>query len=299
MDYSKVETGSIMLLIIGAALAIIIPIIVAVIWKVKKKESFATILTGAVTFVLFALILEKPIQNVLLFPTQMGLQENSISAFVGARPLLLAVLTALFAGVFEETGRFLAFKTVLKNKKNKETAISYGIGHGGIEVIIILGLTYAGYVSYAFMMNAGIFDMVVNQVAAQAPDQIDALNTLADQISGLTVRDFLQGYGAAAAERVFSVLFHIGASILVFYACRDKGRFWLYPLAILLHTGLDFIAGLYVFKIISIPGWLLEGMVAVIGIFLFAVTKISLYNRDVDLSIKNTEGEGNEEKEVS
>ena len=299
MDYSKVETGSIMLLIIGAALAIIIPIIVAVIWKVKKKESFATILTGAVTFVLFALILEKPIQNVLLFPTQMGLQENSISAFVGARPLLLAVLTALFPGVFEETGRFLAFKTVLKNKKNKETAISYGIGHGGIEVIIILGLTYAGYVSYAFMMNAGIFDMVVNQVAAQAPDQIDALNTLADQISGLTVRDFLQGYGAAAAERVFSVLFHIGASILVFYACRDKGRFWLYPLAILLHTGLDFIAGLYVFKIISIPGWLLEGMVAVIGIFLFAVTKISLYNRDVDLSIKNTEGEGNEEKEVS
>ena len=299
MDYSKVETGSIMLLITGTALAFIIPIVVAVIWAVKKKESFATILTGAVTFVLFALILEKPIQNVLLFPTQMGLQENSISAFVGARPLLLAVLTALFAGVFEETGRFLAFKTVLKNKKNKETAISYGIGHGGIEVIIILGLTYAGYVSYAFMMNAGIFDMVVNQVAAQAPDQVDALNTLADQISGLTVRDFLQGYGAAAAERVFSVLFHIGASILVFYACRDKGRFWLYPLAILLHTGLDFIAGLYAFKIISIPVWLLEGMVAVIGIFLFAVTKVSLYNRDVDLSIKNTEGEGNEEKEVS
>ena len=299
MDYSKVETGSIMLLITGTALAFIIPIVVAVIWAVKKKESFATILTGAVTFVLFALILEKPIQNVLLFPTQMGLQENSISAFVGARPLLLAVLTALFAGVFEETGRFLAFKTVLKNKKNKETAISYGIGHGGIEVIIILGLTYAGYVSYAFMMNAGIFDMVVNQVAAQAPDQVDALNTLADQISGLTVLDFLQGYGAAAAERVFSVLFHIGASILVFYACRDKGRFWLYPLAILLHTGLDFIAGLYAFKIISIPVWLLEGMVAVIGIFLFAVTKISLYNRDVDLSIKNTEGEGNEEKEVS
>jgi uncharacterized membrane protein YhfC len=48
---------------------------------------------------------------------------------------LYAVLGALLAGLFEETGRFIAFKFLLKKRTDRKTAISYGIGHGGFEAI--------------------------------------------------------------------------------------------------------------------------------------------------------------------
>ena len=59
-------------------------------------------------------------------------------------------------------------------------------------------------------------------------------------------------------ERIFAVLFHIGASIIVFYACKDKSRFWLYPLAILLHTAMDFVAGLTSVGVWNPSVWALE-----------------------------------------
>ena len=153
----------------------------------------------------------------------------------------------------------VAFNTVLKKRKNRETSISYGIGHGGFEVILILGITYIQYIAYAVMIHTGTFGTLVEQVAVQAPEQ---------------------------AERVFAVFFHIGASILVFYACKDKKHFWLYPLAIILHTGMDFIGGLYIFNVISLSPWMLEGIVSVFGLAVFFGSYLLFYKKDVGVLTK-------------
>ncbi len=276
MEYAEVGTQAMTALILGAAVSVILPIAVALIWKFAKKEPFSSILVGAVTFLLVALILEKLIQNALLFPTQMGLKEHAISRFVGARPYLLALIAGLFPGVFEETGRLVAFKTVLKNRKNRETSVSYGIGHGGLEAILLLGATYVTYLAYAAMINSGTFGTVVEQVAAQSPDKVDALNALAGQISELTVA----GVGAGLAERLFAFLFHIGASILVFYACRDKKRFWLYPLAIMLHTVMDFVGAQYVLGVNDVSVWTVEAVAAAIGLLTFLGAYFLLCRKD-------------------
>ena len=147
MEFTKVGNEQITLLMIGTALFIVIPIIVAITWTIRKKERFSTVIVGALTFLVFAIILEKPIQNVLVFPVQMGLAEHGVSRFINARPVLWAFIVGLFPGVFEETGRLVAYKSVLKNRNNKETSISYGIGHGGFEVMLILGLTFITYIS--------------------------------------------------------------------------------------------------------------------------------------------------------
>ena len=107
---------------------------------------------------------------------------------------------------------------------------------------------------------------MVEQVAVQAPEQADTAKALADTIAAFSFSDI----GIAFVERVFAVLFHIGASILVFYACKDKKHFWLYPLAIILHTGMDFIGGLYIFNVISLSPWMLEGIVSVFGLAYFS-----------------------------
>ena len=260
----------------GAALSVIITLAIVLVWKIKKKEPFTTILVGAATFVLFALILEKTIQNALVFPTTMGLPDHAASQFINARPVLWALVLGLFPGVFEETGRFIAFKTVLKKRRNRETSISYGIGHGGIEVILTLSVTYIIYIAYGMMINSGSFQTIIDQAASQAPDQAGAMQALADQLAVISFADI----GTSLFERVFAFLFHVGASILVFYAARDKGRLWLYPLAILLHTALDSLAGLNMAKVVQLSAPELEAIVVAFGLLTFLGAYVLLYKKD-------------------
>ncbi len=143
--------------------------------------------------------------------------------------------------------------------------------------MLILGLTYIQYVAYAVMINTGLFGTVIKQVAEQAPDQLANVDAVVSLLTGFAFADF----GIAFVERIFAVLFHIGASVLVFYACRDKKRVWLYPLSIVLHTGMDFVAGLNVFHVIDLAPWALEGIVAVFGLLTFFGAYFLLYKKDV------------------
>jgi len=278
MEFAKVGTSQMLLLVVGTVLFIAVPLIIAILWTKKKKEKFSTILVGAVTFILFAILLEKPIQNILVFPTLMGLSEHAASKFINARPILWALIVGLFPGVFEETGRLVAFKTVLRKRQNRETSISHGIGHGGIEVMLILGLTYVTYVSYAFMINSGTFGTMIEQMATQAPDQVSQGYAIAEQLATFSVGDLLVNI----IERIFAFMYHTGASMLVFYACRDKKRFWLYPLAILLHTMIDGFAGLQLAGVISVSALVAEIVIAVSSSLTFFGAYFLLYKKDAE-----------------
>ena len=276
MEFAKIGNSQMGLLVSGAILFTVVPLIIAIVWTIKKKEKFTSVLAGAATFLLFAVILEKPLQNILVFPTMMGLSEHAAAGFINARPVLWALIVGLFPGVFEETGRLVAFKTVLKNRKNRETGISHGIGHGGFEVMFVLGIAYIQYISYASMINAGTFGDMIAQVAAQAPEQTAQGYAIAAQLAAFSAGDL----AINVVERIFAVMFHTGASILVFYACRDKKKFWLYPLAILLHTVMDSVAGLQMAGVIALSPVMLEVFVAVFGSAVFIGAYFLLYKKD-------------------
>ncbi len=267
------------LMLAGIIICFVVPIAVTVIWLVRKKERFTTILVGAATFILFAVILEKPIQNALIFPTMMGLPEHAASTFINARPVLWGILLGIFPGVFEETGRLIAYKTVLKNRKNRETSISHGIGHGGIEQMMS-PLFSGGLLScliYAIMINTGTFGVIVDQVKAIAPDQ---LNLLYEQVEAAAAFSFAD-LGLYLLERlVFAFLYHVGSSIMVFYACRDREKFWLYPLAIIIHIVTDGMLGLNMAGVISLSDWMIEAVFGVISVMVFAGSYIFLYRKD-------------------
>ena len=258
MISQRVGVEALLAMGLGMVLGLLVPILLTIWWCVKKKENFTTVLIGGAVFLVFVFVLEKPLQNALIFG------DHPVADFINARPVLWAFLVGLFPGVFEETGRFIAFKTVLKKRRNKRTSISYGIGHGGIEVMLLFGLTLMTYFTYGIMMDTGNMEVVIEQVATQAPDQLNALQQMMDVISGYTFIDL----GWALCERIFAFLFHVGASILVFYAARERRKFWMYPTAIALHTALDFVAGLSM-KVIEMPMAVLELIVAVFALFTF------------------------------
>ncbi|MBR2753284.1 MAG: YhfC family intramembrane metalloprotease, partial [Lachnospiraceae bacterium] len=119
---------------------------------------------------------------------------------------------------------------------------------------------------------------VIDQVIQKAPEQVDTVYAQAAQIAAFSFGDLAVGI----VERIFAMLFHIGSSILVFYACRDKGKFWLYPLAILLHAVFDFFAALQLGKIITLSPWALEAVFAVVGVLVFCGAYFLLYKKDTE-----------------
>lgn len=105
-------------LIIQSILMIIIPVILFIVWKIKTHEKVLPVIIGAVTWLLFAIILK-------LAPAYFLLQaDNPIAKTISGNIWYTSILAGVLAGVFEETGRFVSFKTVLRKYEHSRSSIS-------------------------------------------------------------------------------------------------------------------------------------------------------------------------------
>ena len=172
---------------------------------------------GAGTFFLFAMVREQLLHQVVL--------RSPIGPVLQGNVWLTALYGGLAAGLFEETGRFCAFKLVLRGQRERITALSYGIGHGGGEAFLLLGMTYINNLILMFTLsNGGVLP--------------PALDSAVRGLAAVPVTAYLW----ALFERIPAVAFHMSASVLVFAAAKQPGKLWLLPAAILLHALLDFTA---------------------------------------------------------
>lgn len=270
MNNGTVSNQTFVMLGVGAAVFLVVPIVIAIIWKKKKKEPFTTILIGAATFMVFV-IAEKIIQSFFIT------DSTPMGAFINARPLLWAFTVGFFPGIFEETGRLVAFKTLLKKRTQRETAISYGIGHGGLaEVSIIMTYTMISYIAFGVLINTGMFNEILDQARELAPNQLAQMEGIGTQLTEFSIITLL----IIMFERVFAVFYHIGASILVFYACKDKKKFWLYPLSVVIHGLIDTMGGIALAKVVEIPDLAFEGLFAAAALVTFLCAYFLLYRKD-------------------
>lgn len=258
-------------ILINLALAIVIgtvlPLGLVIVWKLKTKEPIKPVLVGALVFFIFALVLESIPKMILLQPT------NPLGTIICSNVIVYSLIGAFLAGLFEETGRLIAFKTVLKNNTGKRTSITYGIGHGGFEAMFILVAMGAQYLIYAIMINSKTFDQVVEQVRAQAPSSVEAIEQLPSTIAAFTTGLLL----LTVIERIFAVIFHIALSIIVFKGVREK-KWYLYVIAVLLHMGLDIFAALYQTGVLT-NIYLVEALVGAFVIVVALITFNKVYKK--------------------
>ena len=224
-----------------AAIGILAPIILLIIWQKKTKKSIRPAIMGAAMFFVFAIVLESIPKMILLNP------NTALGQSIINHTWDYIIIGALLAGLFEETGRLVAFKYLLKNNTDRQTAISSGIGHGGFEVMFTMGVGGFLYLVYSIFIQAGLYDQLVGAMASSNPEQAAMLNTLPATLASTS---FLT-LAYSVLERVSAVFIHIACSILVFKAVRCKGNMWLYSLAIVLHTVVDMIAVSYQVGIIT------------------------------------------------
>lgn len=151
---------------------------------------------------------------------------------LSSNPYAHGVFLAITAGLFEETGRFLFIKGLLKKNRRYVDGIAFGLGHGGIEAMALTGLTMLNTLVVMVAINLGAFE----QLAAGQPEAV--VRTLLQQYLALGPLDLLLG----GAERIFAITLHIGLSLVVLQGI-NKGRGLYYLVAaILIHGAVDFIA---------------------------------------------------------
>lgn len=208
------QTEIMMMAATGVA-AVLLPFIFMFILRKKFKIRWIPFLLGIGIFIVFALILEQIMHYIVLSPSPDGTIE-----LLSTAPWLYVLYGIFAAGVFEETGRLLAFLITKRHYKDIDSAVSYGIGHGGIEASAVVGLGMLNGIVLALLINSGS----------------EALSALSAAPEDLIQSGPWYMYLVTIGERILAMILHIGLSVIVFCAVMMKGKWWLYPLAILLHA---------------------------------------------------------------
>lgn len=213
---------------IGMAVSLIVvvglPIVLCIMVRRKTGARISSFFIGAATFIVFALILEQILHTVVFAAAGTAITGNI---------WLYALYGGLAAGIFEETGRYLAMKLCMKKTLNKQNAIMYGVGHGGIEAILLVGMSCISNLLLSVSINSGQLGMLLPMTGL---DETTSQQLMA-QLSALSMTPALHFY-LAGVERISAILFHISASYLVYLAVKKKKISW-YLLAILAHFLLD------------------------------------------------------------
>ena len=241
-----VSALSIFFMGLSLVISIALPVGLCIFFRKVGKADILPFFVGCAVMILFAFILESSAHQIIL-------NSGPGSAITG-NILLFGLYGGAMAGLFEETGRFIAFKTILHKKQNNDSnALMYGAGHGGIEAFIILGITSVNNILYSVMINTGKTALLTAPLSEdQLPQVEEAIRALISTPPWL----FLLG----SVERILALMLHISLSVLVWFAAKKKNRLYLYPAAILLHLIVD--AAAVILSGNNVPPILVEAFVA-------------------------------------
>ena len=145
----------------------------------------------------------------------------------GAPDWAYALGVGISAGLCEEWARYAVMRFGLKRPEERggSQAILFGVGHGGIEAMILSGLPALGGVSM-LIAHFGNFEL--------GPAQREGLRTALEAYAGLHGWEPLY----AGIERLCAISIHVLLSVLVMRAVVRRNLAWM-GVAIALHAAID------------------------------------------------------------
>lgn len=193
-------------------------------WKLNHIPSAWFL--GAVGFFITQMLIRIRVLN--------GLAANpNFQSFAENHYILYCLILAFTAAAFELAGRYGVAK-VLKRDMTFRRSLAAGLGHGGIESMLIVGMTYVNNLIYMVMIQTGSFDAAVAQSAAAGVDPAQLMAVRDALISTSPVLFLMAGY-----ERLLTMICHTAMSVTVCWGVR-QGRPGKSMIACLIfHTLLD------------------------------------------------------------
>jgi uncharacterized membrane protein YhfC len=210
---------------LAGAFEVILPLVVAaIVWR-RLHVSWRYFGYGALIFFLFQIATRVPITQLLQVAAAPQLASSPTALWAW-----LAFL-ALTAGLFEEVGRYVGYRTLLRDQpKTWDRAIMYGLGHGGLESIVLIG---GGTLLTIYSLSS----LAAGGLATLSPDQQAAAR---QQLAAVAAQP-LWVWGLGAWERVCTLTIQVALSVLVLQVFVRRSMGWL-GLAILLHALVDGVA---------------------------------------------------------
>lgn len=219
-----VPAGSIAGMVFSLFVAIGVPIALCILIRKKLKADIAPFFFGAGVFFVFAMFLEQLLHMAVL------LKPGAVSEALKQNIWLYAVYGGLAAGIFEETGRFLCMKFLMKRNLTRENALMYGAGHGGFEAMLLLGVASVNNLVNSLFLNSGAF--------AEALSADVDLEMALEAVSPLATIPSWQFF-LGGAERLMAMALQIALSLLVFQAVKERRSRYLYLVAVFIHAAVN------------------------------------------------------------
>jgi uncharacterized membrane protein YhfC len=218
------------------------PLLAALWWHRRSGAGWRAFAFGAVIFIVAQVVLRLPWQIPL-------------GVWVKAHPQWLTaflVVSALSAGVFEEGARYVGYRTLLRGDRRVATGVMYGLGHGGVESMLVVGVQLVALLGGLILADVGrITD----------PRAIAALQLAAAHYDAGTAV-------ATVIERIAAITLHVALALIVLQALVRRQWRWL-GAAIALHAAVDLVA--------VVLAQSLKAPVAAVEAFLVAASAASLY----------------------
>jgi uncharacterized membrane protein YhfC len=208
--------------------SLVLPLGLIIYTGVKKRPLFPSIFLGALCFFVFQLISRIPLLQFVL-P-----QMNWYQLMATTKPVLYILFLSLTAALFEEIGRYIIMGFFMKRQRTIDDALAFGLGHGAIESILLVGLPT---LTVLLSQNSEFYSQLSFSFAA-----------------------------AGGIERILTIVIHMGLSMLVMQSLRRKNLLWLL-LALFMHTSVNFFS-VYALNIMGLNIWLVELIVALFSVSL-------------------------------
>ncbi|TYR80494.1 YhfC family intramembrane metalloprotease [Priestia megaterium] len=163
-----VNSISITMMVVSGILSLLTPVILAIYFKKRYQMKWKPLMLGVVSFVLFSQVIGNSVNLYIL-------NINGTTSKLLDNPFLYALYGGFSASFFEEVGRFILILFLLKKYLDWKDGISYGIGHGGIEAVLVGGISAIQNVSTSLMINSGAFEKIQSSSQANNVINLDAI----------------------------------------------------------------------------------------------------------------------------
>ena len=169
-----------------------VPLFLWIAWKRKVSARVFPLIAGMGAYILISLL--RGVARLVVLND--GVKETA---------WLYYLLSALLSGVFEEVGRYIVFRFAMPNHDRKSDCVSYGIGHGAIEVILTHNLTdftlFDDFITIYDLVTAAAFSVSMSVLVFAAVHYAENKKGLIAAIVLHTAIDFtlvLEYYGVVS-----------------------------------------------------------------------------------------------------
>lgn len=260
MQTETVSVLSVAGMLVSLLISIGLPIGLAVWLRKKKRAELSPLLVGSAVFIMFAMTLEQVLHTIVFSSPAGEVLMNNI--------VLYGLYGGLAAALFEEAGRFLAMKRFMKGQISRENALMYGVGHGGTEAILLIGMGYINNLITATMINKGELETLLASVPEEQRDA--ALQNVSQLWTTPSYQFFMSGL-----ERVFAIALQIALSVMIYMAVKQGEKKYI-AMAFGAHFVVDFVS-VVVSK--TLPVWAVE-LVVLVMTALVVYIAYRLYRED-------------------